>query len=831
MPGGHARGVTWTLHGHQWERQPYTCVSDGGSPAKCVPGTGSSMIGDRNDPGTGTGSDYYGTQEGINPTGHWDIVVDLGGNADVHGDYLLGDQASFGRYQGLWGLLRFDFTPPVAVDAEISTPKYLCDAAGANCQPGTADIDLLALASDLDGDAASVEITTGPGFGTLTPTGGTVTFTYPLGTPWPCADPFACSTSFTYTVTDAQGLESNTGAVTVTVTNTAPVVNDDSIIIKTPDTSGSVDVLLNDFDAEGDVAEDRIRSVDLGTPTDPNGVGGTAGVLNGVVTYSGPFDSAGVVSVPYTVTDESGAVSNTAHVRIAVNVDDVRITNARYQPVNDHWTVGGTCTDPVHLDGSTPTIITIYSGMSLPSPGFDPPVVGTAPCLAGDPIGTWAFSGTSTAPEPDPNAFNLVSAQSDFMTGGGGFHLAYPVEFAGQNNPPVAVDDGYTIDEDQVLNGDVLANDADADFDPLTVFKVSGPSNGTVVLNPDGTFTYTPDANWSGVDTFQYQADDGKALSNLATVTITVNPVNDAPFAFGEGYAMAQGTVLNVVEPGVLGNDSDVEGDYITLNTTPVSGPAAGNSLTLNADGSFTYTPDPLFTGTDSFVYQICETENPDVCSQATVTISVGVNDAPVAVDDQYITPQITATQLDPLEVAAPGVLDNDTDADGDPLTVSAVNGNPASVGVQITLASGATLTLNIDGSFTYTPVFNFVGTDSFTYVANDGTVDSNTATVTIAVEDVVTVTSARFRPGRRGAPGRWNIQGTVSYSLSQVNVYLVRPGADPVLIGPASVDAITGDWSFNGTSTVVGAEGDTVRAVSSGGGEGEYVLQAGDIR
>jgi hypothetical protein len=201
----------------------------------------------------------------------------------------------------------------------------------------------------------------------------------------------------------------------------------------------------------------------------------------------------------------------------------------------------------------------------------------------------------------------------------------------------------------------------------------------------------------------------------------------------------------------------------------------------------------------DSFVYEICETATPELlCGQATVTISVGVNDAPVAADDAYDAVQNTA-----LTVPAPGVLGNDSDADNDPLTAALVTG-PAN----------GTLTLNADGSFTYTPTFNFVGVDSFTYVANDGTVDSNTATVTIAVEDVVTVTSATYRTRQ----ARWNIQGTVSNATSSVQVY--KNSVDPAnLIGAASVDDISGDWSFTGAGALGAVAGDTVIAVSNFGG------------
>ena len=170
--------------------------------------------------------------------------------------------------------------------------------------------------------------------------------------------------------------------------------------------------------------------------------------------------------------------------------------------------------------------------------------------------------------------------------------------------------------------------------------------------------------------------------------------------------------------------------------------------------------------------------------------------------------------------MAGPGVLVNDTDPDGDALVVARVNGAAANVGAAVTLPSGSTVTVQANGSFAYVPRFNFVGTDRFTYVASDVPAGalapalSNTATVTIAVKDVVTVTSASYRQRQ----GRWQVQGTVSNTTSRVDVYRVRDGVED-LIGPASVSAIDGTWSLSGTGAVSGALGDAVVARSSGGG------------
>jgi VCBS repeat-containing protein len=258
----------------------------------------------------------------------------------------------------------------------------------------------------------------------------------------------------------------------------------------------------------------------------------------------------------------------------------------------------------------------------------------------------------------------------------------------------------------------VLANDTDADGDPLTAALVSGPANGTLVLNADGSFSYTPSADFSGSDSFTYTASDGTLTTDPITVTITVDPVNDAPIAVADEYTVAENETLDVALPGVLANDTDADGDV--LAATLVSGPANG-TLTLNSDGSFSYTPNMGFDGTDSFTY----TAGDGVAtSEATVTITVtNVNGDPMASPDEYATTQDT-----PITVDAPGVLGNDSDPDGDPLTAVLVSG-PAN----------GTLALNSDGSFNYTPTTGFSGSDSFVYLATDGSAESE-ATVTITV-------------------------------------------------------------------------------------------------
>jgi VCBS repeat-containing protein len=195
------------------------------------------------------------------------------------------------------------------------------------------------------------------------------------------------------------------------------------------------------------------------------------------------------------------------------------------------------------------------------------------------------------------------------------------------NDAPVAPDDAYSTDENVVLNVSapgVLENDTDVEGHPLTASLVSDVSHGTLVLNADGSFTYTPAANFHGTDSFTYKASDGVAESATVTVNITVTPVNDAPVAEADAYEAFTGIVLSVPAPGPLGNDSDIDGDELTA--VLVSAISHG-TLTLNADGSFSYTAESGFAGTDSFTYKA--SDGTGESGAVTVTIEVTLPEPP----------------------------------------------------------------------------------------------------------------------------------------------------------------------------------------------------------
>ncbi len=433
---------------------------------------------------------------------------------------------------------------------------------------------------------------------------------------------------------------------------------------------------------------------------------------DGILTFTSAPDAFGTATLSVVLHDNGGTANGgvdtsapqTFTINItAVNDAPVAVNDSYNSPLGDVVTVPmpGVLTNDSDIDGD------VLTAKLLTSPANGILTFNASGDLIYTPNA--GFSGT--------DSFTYVANDGHLNSNS----ATVSVTVTSVNHPPLATGDLFTTNEDVILVIDapgVLSNDKDIDGNPLTAKLIAGPSHGTLTFNSDGSFRYTPTLNFHGTDSFSYVANDGTVNSAAATVTIIVESVNDSPVAANDNFVTNEDVTLNILTPGLLSNDTDADGDVLTA--VLVTGPSHG-ILTLNSNGAFTYVPTANFNGADSFTYIV----NDGLAQSNTATVSltiISVNDAPVAGNNAYSTNAGT-----PLTVSAPGVLLNDSDIDGDVLKSMLVN-SPLH----------GTLVLNASGSFTYTPATGFSGIDSFTYVANDSSLDSNIATVTLTVNPVL---------------------------------------------------------------------------------------------
>lgn len=265
------------------------------------------------------------------------------------------------------------------------------------------------------------------------------------------------------------------------------------------------------------------------------------------------------------------------------------------------------------------------------------------------------------------------------------------------NEIPIAINDTVTTPEDTPINIQVQGNDIEPDLDPLTTTVYGGPSNGTFVINPDGSITYTPDLNFFGLDTIYYTVCDTGVppLCDSAIVFIDVQAVNDLPVAVPDTTTMPNDT--SNVPIAVILNDIDIEGDAVLAAVIPC-GVTTGTPV-VSGD-TILYTPDPTFIGLDSFCYTICDGSG---CDTGVVYIDVtSGNVPPIATDDISGT-----THADPVLIS---VLSNDIDPDGDPMIVDNVLCPP----------SNGIATIIAGTQIEYLPDSGFLGFDTLCYVVCD---------------------------------------------------------------------------------------------------------------
>ena len=298
---------------------------------------------------------------------------------------------------------------------------------------------------------------------------------------------------------------------------------------------------------------------------------------------------------------------------------------------------------------------------------------------------------------------------------------------------PAAADDSAAVAEGGTVailaSGELslLANDDDPEGSlTLNTTPVSGPANGSVTLYPSGLFSYTHDGNETTSDTFIYEVCDDAVQCDTAVVTITVTPVNDPPAAAADSITVTEGgtaTTLSGGGTGVSANDTDPESGTLIVSTVPVSGPSHG-VLTLSAVGTFSYTHDGSETLSDGFAYQVCDDGTPSLCDTAVVSITVTpVNDPPVAAADSVTVAEGGTASI--LSSGGTMISENDTDPDNSTLIVTVTPLGGPYLG---------TLTLNSDGTFSYTHDGSDTLSDSFTYQVCDGETPALCASATVSI-------------------------------------------------------------------------------------------------
>ena len=567
--------------------------------------------------------------------------------------------------------------------------------------------------------------------------------------------------AFTYTITDADG-DTSTAMVTVIVDPNPEALND---AVTTDEDAPITTYLLANDDLAG---EPDTTITSLSDPS--NGIV----VINpdGTVTYTPAQNYSGSDSFTYTITDDDGD-NSTSTVTITVNDvnDEPTSTPLEAQTREDGETIA-----PVDISSNFADVdgTLTYAATGLPvGLNLDP----TTGIIAG------AIDANASDAEDD-NSGSQDYSVTVTATDDDGASTSQLFTWTVNNAAPGAVDDEYSTDEDTTLTipveTGVLGNDVDgaADSDPLTVTANTDPVNGGVSVNEDGSFAYTPNADFNGVDTFEYTLSDGNGGTAIATVTITVNDVNDEPISTSlEAQINEDGETIAPVDISSSFVDVDSALTYaatdlpLGLSLDPTTGIITG---TIDANASDVEDDN---SGSQDYSVTVTATDDDGAITSQLFTWTVN-NIAPDAVNDEYSTDEDTILTI-PVEG---GVLGNDVDgvADSDLLTVTA-NTDPVN----------GVLTLNEDGSFDYTPNADFNGVDSFEYTLSDGNGGTATATATITVNDVNDDPTSTPLEAQVSEDGETIVPVDVSGSFTDVDGTLTYATTDLPL--GLSVDPTTG--------------------------------------
>ncbi|SFC57778.1 type I secretion C-terminal target domain (VC_A0849 subclass) [Pseudomonas citronellolis] len=523
-----------------------------------------------------------------------------------------------------------------------------------------------------------------------------------------------------FTVTDEHGATgSSTLTLTITGTNDAPVANADQAQTPINVALPSIDVLGNDSDVDGDTL-----SVTKAVLADPS-QGSISINPDGTLNFVPAENVSGSVVIHYEISDSHGAsASSSLTVQVGGNTPPQGADGSA--SLDEDSSHSFSAADFAFNDADAGQHLQAVRIDSLPGAGsltFDGVAVVPGQVIAAADLGKLTFT-------PDANDSGAPYASFGFSVqdSAGAFDSAshtFTLDVTPVDDPSVLLPNVASMDEDDgSVTGNVLDNDSDVD-NTLSVssYSVAGFSGniaagtgttivgvGSIVIKADGSYSFTPDANYHGaVPQITYTTNTGAS----STLDITVNSVNDLPVAENANKSTLEDTPVSgqVVA-------SDVDGDALTYTLKPSSGPANGTLVLDAATGHYTYTPNPNYNGPDSFTVVIDDGHNGTAESTVTLTVTA-VNDVPVTSDDSKTTAEDTSVSG---QVVA-------SDVDGDALTYTLKSGDEPKHGTLVLDAA--------TGHYTYTPNPNYNGSDSFTVVIDDGHNGTAESTVTLTVTPV----------------------------------------------------------------------------------------------
>ncbi|MEQ8320498.1 MAG: tandem-95 repeat protein, partial [Rhodospirillales bacterium] len=585
----------------------------------------------------------------------------------------------------------------------------------------------------------------------------------------------------TVTATSTEGIGGDTAAASQTITLAPypqPVAEDAS---ESVEEDGSVSGQLAAVDPNGD-------AVTYSTASGP-AHGSVTVNADGSYTYTPDADYSGSDSFTFNATDPDGHVGTgtiTIDVAPVADAPDLSVSVDQYAlevvslPAGEFIAVAldvsGTLTDADGSENISYTIAGLPEGAIL-----------TAGSDNGN--GTWTVNTAQTAglqvllPEAGSGTTDLTVSAVAVEGANGDTEITSQVITLKPYDAPRTGETTVSLDEDTGISGQLSA--ADPNGDALTFQAEGAPANGNVVINADGTYTYTPDADFNGTDSFTYTVSDPDGNTGTATVTVDVVAVNDAPVAAGTAFSVQE-------DSSIAGTLSAVDVDGDNLNFSLTTQPSNG-TVTLNADGSYVYVPDADFHGDDSFSYTVSDGNGGTDAETVSITVTP-VNDAPVVADRSITTDE---------DVAVSGQL-TATDVDGDTVTF-ALDSGPAN----------GSVTVNPDGSYTYTPDDNYAGNDSFTVTADDGNGGTETVTVSVSIGAVADTAALDLSLGETSI---LQVSGPAGAALTPDNARI----SAPLTISVASPDE---DGSETLSVRVAGLPNGTRLSAGTQNASGDWIL------